>query len=313
MKRAIIALLVLTFIASGLISGVGCERGAAFVVTGLTFTPDNPKVGEEVTIQVDVENIGGAQGTYTVTLTVNGVEIDTQDITLAAGEMETVTFTHTWKTPGDYQIEVGGETATLTITGQGLLPVLHIGDQWVYHFTIGSQSYTETDTVTSGEVISGRDCYVGEVVSEPPMEGVASAMEWVDKQTLRPVKLEISGEHLEGPYTVTQTISYSPWPEGLWPLTVGTELTIIETDTIVITIGGETYPTTMSGTITIKVEAIEEITVPSGTFTCFKIVTYDENGEPILTQWYSDEVKNIVKTVDHETGDRYELLSYSLQ
>jgi hypothetical protein len=60
------------------------------------------------------------------------------------------------------------------------------------------------------------------------------------------------------------------------------------------------------------VESIEEITVAAGTFKCFKVVTYDDEGVKLETSWYSDKVKAKVKSILHESGDTRELQSYSV-
>lgn len=45
----------------------------------------------------------------------------------------------------------------------------------------------------------------------------------------------------------------------------------------------------------------------------FKIVQYDENGNPLKTSWVSDQTKHHeVKEIDYETGDVFELVSYSV-
>ena len=44
----------------------------SFEITDLSINPSTVKVGDYVTISVDVKNIGGSSGNYTVTLKVNG-------------------------------------------------------------------------------------------------------------------------------------------------------------------------------------------------------------------------------------------------
>jgi hypothetical protein len=58
---------------------------------------------------------------------------------------------------------------------------------------------------------------------------------------------------------------------------------------------------------------VEQITVPARTFRCFKIVEYDEAGIAVRTSWVSDEAKQVkAKSIDHETGEVTELVSYSI-
>ena len=60
------------------------------------------------------------------------------------------------------------------------------------------------------------------------------------------------------------------------------------------------------------VEAFEDVTVSAGTFESFKVVEYDQDGNPLYTSWYSDEAKIEIKSIDHETDEITELLSYNL-
>jgi len=63
----------------------------------------------------------------------------------------------------------------------------------------------------------------------------------------------------------------------------------------------------------IKVEAVENVTVQAGTFSCYKIVAYDETGQkPLSTRWFSTEAKAVVKSENYETEEKFELLSYSI-
>ena len=76
--------------------------------------------------------------------------------------------------------------------------------------------------------------------------------------------------------------------------------------------GDETETESRTKTSTYKVEAIEEITVPAGKFSCFKIVEYDDTGQEHVTQWYSDKVKRFVKRIEHGDAETMELKSYSV-
>jgi PGF-pre-PGF domain-containing protein len=67
-----------------------------FVITDLSVDPTAPKAGNQLTVNVSVENRGGQSGTQTVTVTYDGETFE-QDVTLSeagkAGDSETVTFT----------------------------------------------------------------------------------------------------------------------------------------------------------------------------------------------------------------------------
>jgi hypothetical protein len=90
----------------------------SFEVSNLSITPSEREIwdfpafavrtGEEAVIAVDVTNTGNHEASYTVSLLVNGEIMDSQELTLAPGQTEGVTFTISGIEPGDYQIVVGG-------------------------------------------------------------------------------------------------------------------------------------------------------------------------------------------------------------
>ena len=230
----------------------------------------------------------------------------------------------------------GIEEATPTPNGgtEGMLPTLHSGDRWVLavtsegdHYpmtvavtgdrwvsTVTSEAYhyTMTVEVTGDEIMSGKDCYVVDILLDPPVMGVVdSATAWLEKAKLDWVKMETSGEYMSLPYIVSTDSSY----EGptLWPLQVGKEATRTETTTTISKMLGEEETETEKEPYTDRVERIEYITVPAGTFRCFKIIRYDDHGTVSLEGWYLDEVKQNVKEIDHEDGDTIELQSYSVR
>lgn len=87
---------------------VTAAPAAEFEASNLTISPKEVRVGEEVTVSVNVKNIGGAKDTYTVVLKVNGVVEASKDVTLAAGESTVVTFKAKRNIAGTYRVEVDG-------------------------------------------------------------------------------------------------------------------------------------------------------------------------------------------------------------
>ena len=206
-------------------------------------------------------------------------------------------------------------TATPEDGVEGALPILNVGDRWVSTVMSEGIEYTMTEEVTGEDVTEGKDCYVIEASIDPPVLGViGSATGRLDKATISPVRIESSGEYMDMPFVVTT--SYSDQFTGAlpYPLEVGKEFEVIETETTTTTVMGETETESVTNTYTYKVEKIEQITVPAGTFRCFKIVQYDEQGTALATSWQSPETKQyMVKEIDHETGEVTELVSYSLR
>lgn len=87
-----------------------------FEVTGLTLSPTEAKVGQTVTVSADIKNVGESTGTYKAILTIDGVETDSKNITIEAGETKTVIFTVVKDVEGTYTIGIGRITRNLRVT-----------------------------------------------------------------------------------------------------------------------------------------------------------------------------------------------------
>ena len=88
---------------------------AAFTSSSLSISPLEVDVGETVTIGIMVSNTGEEEGSYTITLKINGVAEETKEITLAGGASETVTFTTARDKAGIYSVDVDGLTDSFTV------------------------------------------------------------------------------------------------------------------------------------------------------------------------------------------------------
>ncbi len=90
-------------------------KPAAFTASALTISPTEVDIGERVTISVLVANTGDLSGSYTVTLTINDVVVATEDVTLAGGASQEVTFTTVKDVVGTYAVNVDGLSGTFTV------------------------------------------------------------------------------------------------------------------------------------------------------------------------------------------------------
>jgi hypothetical protein len=98
---------------------------AEFELSELTINPAQTEVGEPVTISALVQNTGELEGSYTLTLKINGMIEQSQEITLAAGESKQVSFTVIKDDPGIYAIAIDaltGEFIVLTMVPLPLAP-----------------------------------------------------------------------------------------------------------------------------------------------------------------------------------------------
>jgi hypothetical protein len=151
--------------------------------------------------------------------------------------------------------------------------------------------------VTSQGRVNGRDCWIVEFYITPAYMDVSYGIEYYDKSSQLELKSLING--------IEDVYSYQPSDASYFPLEVGKQVTVTETDTETRMTGGHSETNTTTDTYTYSVEAVEEITVPAGTFKCFKVT------DGSSSVWHSDKVKNSVKEID-EDGTRWVLGYYSV-
>jgi len=96
---------------------------AAFTSSLLSISPLEVDTGQTVTISISVANTGEEEGSYTVTLKLNGVVEETREITLAGGSSETVTFATAKDEAGTYSVDIDGLTGLFTVREAALPPV----------------------------------------------------------------------------------------------------------------------------------------------------------------------------------------------
>jgi hypothetical protein len=193
----------------------------------------------------------------------------------------------------------------------GALPKFTIGDTWVSKWHTGGQDYTVTSIITGEDTINGKSCWVMETSYDPAYLGqVLSTTNKYYKDSLDIVFIEYHTNTSQ-----TTTITYQVSGTAYYPLEVGKESKEIDIETI--TTGDSMITQTENVTVitTTKVEKIETITVPAGTFKCFKVLKYDESGNLIQTTWKSDKTKLFQVKIDDPTeiDSSYELISYSVK
>jgi len=88
---------------------------AFFQVSDLTVTPSEVEPGDDVSVSVLVTNVGEESGNYTVTLTVDSVEEDTETVTLTGGASTSVSFTVSKTAEATYSVAVNGLTSSFTV------------------------------------------------------------------------------------------------------------------------------------------------------------------------------------------------------
>ena len=92
-------------------SGLSIVTSVERIWESVTFVT---KTGESVTITANVFNDGGQEGTYTVELKLNGETVDTETVTLGAGQSQQVSFSLSEMDYGQYEVEVAGLSGEFT-------------------------------------------------------------------------------------------------------------------------------------------------------------------------------------------------------
>ena len=78
----------------------------SFSIVSTSIDRTDLVVGESVSVEAVVTNDGDAAGSFTARLTIDGAVVATQQVYLAPGESETVTFTRTFAQPGSYRVDI---------------------------------------------------------------------------------------------------------------------------------------------------------------------------------------------------------------
>lgn len=320
--KKLLLVFVALLVASLAFAGIACCALPILVEGSLDISPEEVGIGGTVTISIDVQNMGMVEGEATVTLKINGEEVESKSVTLAASDIETVEFTYVAEAAGEYTIEVNGQTGTLTVTEEvvtptptptatptgtpvvGAAPTLYVGDTWVYYVTYPEEEDSTMTTVVVADDIEykGTPCYEVEITFEPSVKRTAAAVPLtVTMKGLTEKRNKETNDSLwrkpdMTPMAVTMMYSYhDPYPAGRWPMDVGGEMTYTLSASPALA-PPEDYR--------VVVEAIEDVTVTidgtETTFSCYYIVEY-KDGDIAFENWYSDEVKSFVKMVDHDT------------
>ena len=89
---------------------------AVFELSNLVIEPESVDAGKDVTISVDVENVGTASGTNPVKLMINGDLAEEESVTVEAGLSEKITFTYQTDVEGTYNVKIGDLEGSFTVT-----------------------------------------------------------------------------------------------------------------------------------------------------------------------------------------------------
>lgn len=97
---------------------------AAFTVSDLIITPTEVDTGETVSIGVLITNTGDLTGSYEVILKIDEVVIATEEVTLAGGASQEVTFTTAKDVAGTYTVNINDLSGTFVVKAAPVPPTL---------------------------------------------------------------------------------------------------------------------------------------------------------------------------------------------
>ncbi|HEX9896348.1 MAG TPA: hypothetical protein VGA85_01635 [Dehalococcoidales bacterium] len=124
LRKCLLALAIVVIL---LINGSGCQtpkssvplEPARFVLGDLTITPTAIMAGENVTYSIQVSNIGGTEGSYTVVFkyksSVGSIGSDNVEVTLKPGQTKTAMLTTTKNESGTYFVNVNDKRSQYTV------------------------------------------------------------------------------------------------------------------------------------------------------------------------------------------------------
>lgn len=197
----------------------------------------------------------------------------------------------------------------------GAMPQFSIGDKWISKWTTRGTEYTVTAEITKDTIFEGTDCWEMETSFNPVYSGQLTGItSTFDKSNL---DILSSVYHTAAQQNYT-TITYKIEGDPYYPLKVGKRAKETEYQTIsTVTTSNSTSVTqteNVTETTSTIVDKVENITTAAGTFNCFKVSKYNENGALIQVTWRSPTVKLFqVKMTDPADPDStYELISYSV-
>jgi hypothetical protein len=187
----------------------------AFVATVKNISPQEVEPGQQVTINGSVSNTGGKDGEYPAVLKINTVEAQRQTIKVNAGGNANFSFKVTENQPGDYVVEIGGNTGKFSVISPAAISVSDL--------VIQPAQVKPGETVTISAVVSNTGGREGSYAATLTINGIKQQTRDLmlaagERKTVSFSVTEDSAGHfkasidrLEGSFTVTAPVT-SPAP-----------------------------------------------------------------------------------------------------
>lgn len=309
--KVLIGLIVVLLMGASII-GVVLPK-AEFQISNLVIEPREVLVGDSVVVSADIENTGGRTGEYQATLTVNGNAQETRNLKVPAGNIQSVSFTVTPTSSGEYKVLLGGLTG-IFVAKEGILPSLCGGDSWTYKVKKGEEESKVSYEVRGETTMEGEVVYVVDFIWKSPLDHFDRGSIFLDKGTLYAVLEERSGTDDGLSISQKTTFANRQLQGARWPLEMGKEWSVSWEENVATKKGLLLTTGERNLSHTFRVEGMENIATAAGDFHCFKVVERGEVGNVVGASWYSDKIKREVRyEVIVEGGPVvYELASYKV-
>jgi hypothetical protein len=121
----------------------GTDGEGEISLSDLSIESSSIDLGETVTISAVAENTGEASTTESITVLVDGTEIDSERISLSAGKSTTIEFEYTPETNGTLVVSVGDLSESLEVLATEVGGIIESDTSW----TTDEGSYLITETV----------------------------------------------------------------------------------------------------------------------------------------------------------------------
>ncbi len=144
---------------------VGASQAEAFFNVEIVDAPDEVFLGDDLTVNATIENLGGTEATQDVTLTINGNPLTAKSVELGGEEKEEITLT--WNTsdaaPDDH--ELGVETAndtdavplTITVPDDPSFDVAIVDGETDGSVAPGDELTVTANVTNTGDLSGSRD------------------------------------------------------------------------------------------------------------------------------------------------------------
>ncbi len=192
------------------------------------------------------------------------------------------------------------------VVGDSDTPEWEVGNEWKYEMTVmdikGNVTHKVSEITNINVNGTNYEVYHIEVIGSGGKEHLYYTI-----SDFSLVKMEVPSTAVSSSLTFTY---YPPKKEFDFPLVIEKSWNSTYNMTIY---SGESDPADVTMNEAYSVTKIESLTIKAGTFECYRIESLDRYESVHTTRWYSEEVKNVVKSSVNMSGmiTEMELVSYS--